>query len=128
MSSIYAKRDFLYLRVRLGGKWRAFSTGFKVGQEKQARALLQHFDEAQVPASREIVTAARAEIPIHAERWDDNAWYATNLVIDADDTNDTGFSVQLRVMSGVAEIACLRLTSIEAAQLLTRIGDRLAGR
>lgn len=45
MSGIYPKRDRLYFRVKVGGKWVGIATEFKVGQERQARAMLDLLEQ-----------------------------------------------------------------------------------
>lgn len=49
MSGIYPKRGRIYFRLKKGGKWVGVATEFKVGQERQALALLERL-EAQLAA------------------------------------------------------------------------------
>lgn len=44
MSSVYPKRNRLYLRLKVNGKWVGVATDFRVGQERQARALLDRLE------------------------------------------------------------------------------------
>ena len=44
MSSVYAKRQRLYFRLKVSGKWVCVATEFKVGQERAARAMLAKLD------------------------------------------------------------------------------------
>lgn len=53
MSGIYPKRGRLYFRLKVGGKWVGIATEFKVGQERQARAMLDRLEVRQ--AAGEVV-------------------------------------------------------------------------
>ncbi len=47
MSSIYPKGKTIYFRVKVDGKWLGVPSDFKVGQERQAKALLAKIDARQ---------------------------------------------------------------------------------
>ncbi len=49
MSGVYAKGPTLYFRIKADGQWKSIASDFKVGQERQAKAMLDKL-EAQVRA------------------------------------------------------------------------------
>jgi integrase len=67
MSGIYAKGSRLYFRVKVAGVWKSIAAGFSVGQERQARAMLDRV-EAQLAAGGEVKTGPLT-VARYAAKW-----------------------------------------------------------
>lgn len=52
MASIYPKRGRLYFRLKVGPKWVGVATEFRVGQERQARAMLDRLEAQRAAGER----------------------------------------------------------------------------
>jgi hypothetical protein len=46
MGSVYPKRGKLYVKIKRDGRWIALATGLSLGQEPEARALLEQLEQA----------------------------------------------------------------------------------
>jgi integrase len=66
VASIYPKGAVLYARIKVGGKWKAYSTGLPVGREREAREVARQL-QARLDVGAEV--GADPGAPLTLRQW-----------------------------------------------------------
>ena len=109
MSSTYVRGNMLWLRFKgPDGKWTQASSGFSVGQEREAKAALKKLD-LKIGAEREVRDAggspldvALREGPLTVSRWS-QAWQSTREGVVEDPGSDES-RLRLHVLPVIGEM------------------------
>lgn len=69
MGSVYPKGRRLYFKVKVDGAWRAIRTEYVVGQERQARAMLDRLEERRAAGIESIGDLGPPTVARFADAW-----------------------------------------------------------
>lgn len=69
MGSVYPKGNRLYFKVKVGGAWRNIRTEFFVGQERQARTMLERLEERCAAGTDEVGDFGPVTLSRFADKW-----------------------------------------------------------
>lgn len=109
MSSVYVRGNMLWLRFKgPDGKWTQASSGFTVGQEREAKSALKKLD-VRIGAEREVLDAGDSAIgvalregPLTVNRWS-QAWQLTRQGVVEDSSSDES-RLRLHVLPVIGEM------------------------